>query len=301
MIIHFRKLVAALYKLIPKRIGSKKIRYGASYGFAFFIVGWFTWTTLYLILLCPFDSTELGTFGDFFGSLNTLFSGLALLGAIASIRFQSDELKLQRNELKETKEVFKTQNFEITFFNLIKNNRDYLSKLKDGSDSKSKSDPIKNYSASLVSVVARNYRMESNDIFFFRENKKGETKLNRKEFLAHFESLDLPGYRQFNFQEKIGPYIRNLYNIYRLLDESFDDSELEVKKRYSRIVRAELSTTELYVLLGNCAFKSQSKKFHYFIHKYNLLKHLPPPPINFIWFKKIIEHEISNAKNLNST
>lgn len=48
-------------------------------------------------------------FGDAYGALGAVFSGLALAGVIAAIRLQSDELRLQRRELTETKaELAKT-------------------------------------------------------------------------------------------------------------------------------------------------------------------------------------------------
>lgn len=64
--------------------------------------------------------TERGSFGDKFGFINSLFSGLALAGIIYSIFLQQKELSHQRTELKETKEEFKDQNFQTTFFNLLK-------------------------------------------------------------------------------------------------------------------------------------------------------------------------------------
>jgi hypothetical protein len=43
--------------------------------------------------------TDRGTFGDMFGGVNALFSGLAFLGIIISIRLQSKELKATKEEL----------------------------------------------------------------------------------------------------------------------------------------------------------------------------------------------------------
>jgi hypothetical protein len=61
-----------------------------------------------------------------FGSVNALFSGLALAGIILTILLQRKELKLQREELKDTRAEFEKQNetlklqrFENTFFNLL--------------------------------------------------------------------------------------------------------------------------------------------------------------------------------------
>jgi hypothetical protein len=46
-----------------------------------------------------------GNFGDYFGSLETLFSGLAFAGVIYAILLQQDELTLQRKELKRSVEA----------------------------------------------------------------------------------------------------------------------------------------------------------------------------------------------------
>ena len=59
------------------------------------------------------DWTKSGTFGDTFGALNALFSGLAIAGLITTIliqknelKYQKEELTLQRNEMKETRKEF---------------------------------------------------------------------------------------------------------------------------------------------------------------------------------------------------
>lgn len=53
---------------------------------------------LAMFLLIP-DSTQRGTFGDMFGAVNALFSGLAFAGIIYTITLQRQELSLQREEL----------------------------------------------------------------------------------------------------------------------------------------------------------------------------------------------------------
>lgn len=52
------------------------------------------------------DWAESGTFGDTFGALNALFSGLAFSGVIVTILIQKSELKLQRTEMQETRKEF---------------------------------------------------------------------------------------------------------------------------------------------------------------------------------------------------
>lgn len=50
---------------------------------------------------------EMGQFGDMFGAVNTLFSGLAFAGIIYTILLQRNELSLQRKELEDTRAELK--------------------------------------------------------------------------------------------------------------------------------------------------------------------------------------------------
>ena len=98
--------------------------------FGFFIlliiisIVWFV--SIFVIESIYLDLNERGIFGDSFGSINSLFSGLALGGIIYTIFQQKKELSLQRLEISKTREEFVTQNttlrlqrFENTFFNLL--------------------------------------------------------------------------------------------------------------------------------------------------------------------------------------
>ena len=59
-----------------------------------------TWVLSGLLLYCI---PERGTFGDMFGAINALFSGLAFVGVVYAILLQRKELQLQRLELEETR------------------------------------------------------------------------------------------------------------------------------------------------------------------------------------------------------
>lgn len=56
------------------------------------------------IILYPLDDTKRGTFGDMFGAVNSLFSGLAFAALIFTVFMQREELSLQRKELKYTRQ-----------------------------------------------------------------------------------------------------------------------------------------------------------------------------------------------------
>jgi len=81
------------------------------------VVSWLKWeipmhilvglavVALWLLVFCVglvffLSSEKLGQFGDLFGSVNALFSGLAFVALIYTIHLQRQELSLQRIELK---------------------------------------------------------------------------------------------------------------------------------------------------------------------------------------------------------
>lgn len=63
---------------------------------------------------------ERGVFGDKFGAINALFSGLAFAGLVLTLFLQKEELSLQRDELEQTRKELSRQSneFEIQNFNL---------------------------------------------------------------------------------------------------------------------------------------------------------------------------------------
>lgn len=66
-----------------------------------------------------------GVIGDFVGGIvGTIWSFAGVVLFFLALRLQSRELSLQLEELKDTREVFQSQQFENTFFNLLKNQND---------------------------------------------------------------------------------------------------------------------------------------------------------------------------------
>ena len=80
---------------------------------AFTIIYWVIMYALYKTKTCE-SWLEPNEFGDMFGFLSCLFSGLAFAGIIVTIRQQSFDLELQRNELRRANEeaASQTKQFE---------------------------------------------------------------------------------------------------------------------------------------------------------------------------------------------
>jgi hypothetical protein len=69
-----------------------------------FIVVFITWLVSFIVVLSTIkDWNARGNFGDSFGGINALFSGLAFAGIIYTILLQKKELTLQRQELVDTR------------------------------------------------------------------------------------------------------------------------------------------------------------------------------------------------------
>ena len=116
------------------------------------IITIFIWALSFLLFTTSWDKDERGTFGDMFGAVNALFSGLAFAGLIVTLIMQHEELGLQREELAQTNDelaaqreefaaqtkTMKIQRFENTLFNMLSlqqgiiNSLDYIP--QDGAD-----------------------------------------------------------------------------------------------------------------------------------------------------------------------
>ena len=75
-------------------------------GIVIFVFVFWIATPLVVYLIFP-DWEISGQFGDVFGSINALFSGLAFAGLIYAILLQKNELSLQREELQLQREEMK--------------------------------------------------------------------------------------------------------------------------------------------------------------------------------------------------
>lgn len=226
-----------------------------------------------------------GTFGDMFGSVNAIYSGMAFAGIIFTILLQRKELKYQREELSETRKEFITQNktlksqrFENTFFNLISIHNQIVNDI----------DYDKPIGEAIITVNGR-------DVFrdrYFLLKKRLDTNGDYNKIYQNFYEE-----RKTDF----GHYFRNLYRIIKMVNETEFISRVEVKElktsnklneehqykiynyleryKYTSIVRAQLSDYELLLLFYNCLTKNGIEKFKPLIEEYSLFKNLPQSDI----------------------
>lgn len=220
-----------------------------------------------------------GVFGDSFGLLTSLFSGLAFAGLIITIVMQKKELALQREELSLTREelsgqkqemqaqneTLKVQRFENTFFKMLEfleNCRNDVFYQSQGSSFEGK-DAIKQLYERYTKVHLGEYIIEHhNQKWMFKEDCKTEEGIVREynEF-----------YKQYG--DELGQYYRTLYNVLKLVDRA---NFLDEKTIYTNLVRAQLSRYELSLLFYNCLSDYGREKMVPLVKDYKILKHLEP-------------------------
>jgi len=210
-----------------------------------------------------------GTFGDQFGAVNALFTGLAFAGVIYAIFLQRHEVELLHEELEKTKEILKQQEelaasqldaqrkqiFEGTFFQMLS--------LFNGIVS----------SMDLVGVSGN--RITGKDVFrtFVREIKNQPTiqaaimypeqEVDAGKSEAAYETV----YKKH--VSDLAHYFRVLYNLYKFVDES----GMGNKKFYTNILRAQLSDDEATILFLN-GLTDRGEKFKPLLEKYTVLKNV---------------------------
>lgn len=85
------------------------------------------WLASFVVIYLCIDEWDVrGQFGDLFGSVNALFSGLAFAGLVITIIQQRHDLQLQRQAINQSKkdinqqnETMKIERFENTFFKML--------------------------------------------------------------------------------------------------------------------------------------------------------------------------------------
>jgi hypothetical protein len=216
-----------------------------------------------------------GQFGDQFGAVNALFSGLAFAGIIFT-------LFLQRRDLNATRDAMSHERFDNTFFQLLNVHIAISEKVsaRGGHLGKAAFDSFNEHLKSCdpdFHVFCALQKLTSGQVRTIIDNK-----IVNKDIYPELDDADIEnlceslmsGVRSFNnFLDKdpvmherkiieayvksasqyidyFSHYFRNLYHILKFVDESQLISDAE-RERYSRFVRSQLSQCELVALFYN--------------------------------------------------
>lgn len=194
----------------------------------------------------------LGTFGDFIGGvLGTL---LAMVSIILLIRTFNQQRYATNDSIKLTE----NQRFNNLFFELLRLYQDEIRRLRVDNN---------NCTNDILATSGKD--------FFDYYMQKLQNDFAQQTTFDQSQDEALKVYMDFyiQYRTKLSIYYRTLYRIYDLLDNATTIEETS-KKNYLKIIRAQLTESELFFLRYN-AMGFYGAKFTTYINRYNVLKHLP--------------------------
>jgi hypothetical protein len=218
-----------------------------------------------------FVGPERGIFGDMFGAVNALFSGLAFVGFLYTILLQRADLKLQKHEhdlsraemaaqreqLVQQNDTLRLQSFESTFFQLLRLQNDIVNAIDL---TRSDTGEVTLRGRDCFRVFYASFCARWNEA---RSDDAGPTTLDRiRRTYLNFSA---------EIEAEAGHYFMTLYNILKYVDSS----DVAQKKRYSNLVRAQLSSYEVALLFYACLSERGAAKFKPLIERYAMLKMVP--------------------------
>ena len=231
-----------------------------------------------------------GEFGDQFGAVNALFSGLAFAGLIITILLQRRDLRLQRKDLKmqrkelqvtnkqlegqkeqleEQNKTLKVQRFENTFFKMLSQFQEIVSSI---------SYTYVDYKKDYATVTGREAFYESFEVaphkcdipdwnpVHLNNEYKGMRELIRGHGLDGYMDSFTPSY--------FDHYFRFLYRILKFVQTSPLVTEFNEEYEYTSMLRAMLSRYELVWLYYNGLSNYGNEKLKPLIERYAMLKNL---------------------------
>lgn len=227
-----------------------------------------------------------GQFGDLFGAVNALFSGLAFAGLIITIRQQHKDLEYQRQAIDQSKkdinqqnETIKIERFENTFFNMIEVQQSIVNDLyaADSHPEKVKEEAPNSHELITKEILTKDEYRGRNLFYYVFILCKHEidNPFFPDKTLAYglYKIIELRGktyFDDFMTTTMFDHYFRHLYTILKFIEENNWLGEAK-QYQYATFVRATLSRYELVMLYYNGFFHPKMKKM---MERYCLLNNI---------------------------
>lgn len=219
---------------------------------------WKLWSSFSLEL--PIDHAIWGQFGDFVGgTLGTIFSLISVVLVVWTFNIQNKTAETQR---------FNDQFFELLHL--------YQSEVNELNGQSERIVDVRRNKRRRISLRITKEKVQYNNKDFFDEEKKIIQGRYRNLKSYELNKTRCVSYYMLFYTEnrsKMSAYFRTLYRIFELIDNSKLINEYQ-KKEYAKIVRAQLTESELFFLRYN-AMTLYGEPFVFYINKYHILKHLP--------------------------
>jgi hypothetical protein len=195
--------------------------------------------------------TNSGQFGDSFGFLSSFMAAAAAFAAWAAYRLQHEEIAHLRASDVASRELEEKRDFEQTFFNLLELFRDVVKEID-------------------VTNSRRGITCQGRDaLAFILEEIDRASKM---EVAHHPENADANSFMRYynTHRDDLAHYFRLFYHIVKYVDES----TVERKKIYIRLIRATLSNAEMSLIALDCMYGGGRGKLKPLVEKYQILHNI---------------------------
>jgi uncharacterized membrane protein len=249
----------------------------------------------YLLAIDYLGHTNLepGTFGDFFGGLlNPLLTFLTFVALVVTMAMQRVQLRKALQDSASAAFQTSLQGFETTFFNLLELHNAIVRDLHFVPDDVTlrheRPDYDENYEIAAqrfpgLTPVSSTTQIVTGRRVFAAVLDLIDTKVKRlNPFGIPVLERDVYKLVQDEHNYVLGHYFRNLFQILSLVEyytarlSRSGDTKIFSPKRYTNLLRAQLSSHELTVLFYNCLEGMvDSGKFKRLVVEYEMLEHMP--------------------------
>lgn len=261
------------------------------------------------------NHASISNIGQFLsGTIGILFSMFAFIGLIVTLIIQIQQIKIQQTEITNNNINNQLQSFENNFFQLLQlylelvsnfnyhlGKESYLKKEFLDFVYKQFKERFYDYSSQIAqhqNSQDENYKLNNTPTYEYQQIITSKSIQSKVVLYEYYEN---------EFQEFLSPYVKTVYHLLKFIKDKkqyFDDGKISSQhinfKYYSNIFRAQLTNSELQLLLY-CAYSSKSStKLLQLLLEFDIFEHLrlenliDPEDKNYLYLD--IKEEIYNTK-----
>ena len=219
-----------------------------------------------------------GQFGDFFGGvIGSLWTLAGVFLYFSALKVQQKQLKVQKEEMKQSEKLLSQQQFESTFFGLLQTQKelkkDLFCKVKIIIPTEHQNDYTFNY-VEYNSKLFFHYIIQ--ELHKLYQIYTRETYNIWNDNLARLQIDDLNNQAEYYKQEEeMFNYSTEFYKVFNELNLSYTTSFYQVKEKTINATRNKESEEFICCsIYGHILLTYQEQLGHYFRHLYNIVKFL---------------------------
>lgn len=242
----------------------------AGFAVAALWAAWISQEFIFQWLDVPWKSELLGQLGDTFGALNALFSALAFIAVLFTLKQQRDDLNRQQEQIFRTERDQHVQRFEQTFYELLRLLRE------------ARNDVEFRYSKEYLQDGAPTERNSGERVEGTESFKRASTEMRHWIGRAHQADGEVSAdtvarlylkHVHSRYESTFAPYYRLLYTLLLRIKEDPVLTQPQ-KYRYGNLLRSQLTSHEVALCCYN-GLAAISGSFKDLIVEFRLAKYLP--------------------------